>query len=568
MKLRPGYIKRILGGAVFGLYMGYLVFFLNPQIDVTPARLAPVVIVYALLWGAIFGTALWLLRVARVRILGRTEGDFRPHGFGYIVVAAFLSTAIYWGHLAFFRIYLPPGAVRILSKATTLLGAVAFALLLLWVVERNAEKRLSNWIVLVAGVLILFSSFVLYQRRGSYRERERPVVPVPIAVHAQQKVTIVAIRSLPYDWIVTLTGEGELPYFKRGTESGFFTRMRPFNSSSSRSVWASLATGKLPHRHGVTGRYSYRTLLNPGEPWLNVPIGIGFRNWGLLPPVERISAPLPSGNALPVWGMFQRAGSTPVVVNWPASTGRLRSVPLAITDEICRNPAAAISPGFAPQLVTLCREAGQIDPQLLLRLEPLSASRFATVRQAVVSDDASVKAAIRLANSTGASLTVVSLTEVDSMVHALEVEGNNLPGSDSRAGDIIRAGMHRVDALLAEIDRSIDGDILIVVSPSGPRLPSIPASPAAAIAELFSDSDKPGSDEGFLLVMGPRTTPAPNPPIVQVVDLVPTALFGAGLPIARDFDGRVVTEAFADPALSGSSALYIQSYEAAAPDSH
>ena len=42
------------------------------------------------------------------------------------------------------RIYLPIGAVRILSKATTAITITAFLLLALWVVERNAGKRISR----------------------------------------------------------------------------------------------------------------------------------------------------------------------------------------------------------------------------------------------------------------------------------------------------------------------------------------------------------------------------------------------------------------------------------------
>ena len=77
----------------------------------------------------------------------------------------------------------------------------------------------------------------------------------------------------------------------RATESAYFTRLEPFRTSSPKSLWASLATGKLPYRHGVTGRFSYRTPLNRNDPFLLLPSGVGFRAWGLVPPVERISGP-------------------------------------------------------------------------------------------------------------------------------------------------------------------------------------------------------------------------------------------------------------------------------------
>ena len=88
------YLKRFLAGAIFGLYTAHLLYFLNPQIEITPARLVTVTLIYALLCGLLFGTALWLLHVLRVKIFGKETigGD----GFGFIVLAAFIAAALYW----------------------------------------------------------------------------------------------------------------------------------------------------------------------------------------------------------------------------------------------------------------------------------------------------------------------------------------------------------------------------------------------------------------------------------------------------------------------------------------
>ncbi|HEX9493919.1 MAG TPA: hypothetical protein VGA33_11700, partial [Thermoanaerobaculia bacterium] len=156
MKIRWAYLKRVLAGAIFGLYIAHLLYFLNPQVDITPGRLATVTIIYGLICGILFGTALWLLRLLRVKIFGKPESDgaYRAHGFGYVVLAAFIAAALYWMHLYVFRIgYLPIGAVRVLSKATNLITITAFALLLLWVIERNADRRQSR-IIFITGVVL------------------------------------------------------------------------------------------------------------------------------------------------------------------------------------------------------------------------------------------------------------------------------------------------------------------------------------------------------------------------------------------------------------------------------
>src|SRR6185295_19254769 len=116
MTISWAYLKRVLAGAIFGLYIAHLLYFLNPQVDITPGRLATVTIVYGLICGLLFGTILWGLRAIGVRLFGEpNEPGYRAHGFGFVVFAAFVAAALYWMHLDVFRIYLPIGAVRVLS---------------------------------------------------------------------------------------------------------------------------------------------------------------------------------------------------------------------------------------------------------------------------------------------------------------------------------------------------------------------------------------------------------------------------------------------------------------------
>lgn len=560
MKLRPGYLKRILGGAVFGLYIGHLVLFLNPQIPARPGVVAPAVIAYALLWGFLFGSLLWLLRVVRVRVFGRSDGEFRPHGFGYVVVAAFFAAAVYWAHLALLRIYLPPGAVRVLSKASILVAATAFVLFALWLIERNARTRASTGILLCALGVLVASSLLLYQRRALYAERPSPPRPAPVVATPVARVTIVTVRALSYDWLVTADGEGTTPFLRELRSHSYFTRMQPFNSSSSRALWASLATGKLPNRHGVTGRYSYRTLLNRNDPWLNIPIGVGFPTWGLLPPVEKIAAPLPSGNSLPVWSMLGQSGAATVVVNWPASQGSLGGGIRGASDQICRGKAFAQSADDA-LLQKACADAAvalTVDDARLVGHDERARNR---IRDASVADRAAATVALELARETGASLAIISFNQLDETARAIGHEGNSLPASSSPSGDALRVALERVDALIREIDRGIDDDILIVVSPSSFDPPQIPSSPMSALRLLASGFLAPGSDEGFLLVVAPRKKSPANPEPAQVVDLVPTVLYAAGMPIARDLDGRVLPEALGEEIPVDRSAQYIQTYE-------
>jgi hypothetical protein len=501
------YWKRVLAGAIFGLYMAHLLYFLNPQVEITPLRLASVTIIYGLICGLLFGSALWALRLLRVRLFGRPEG-FRTHGFGFVVFAAFISSFIYYLHLQAVQIYLPRGAVRILSKATNAITLTAFILLGLWVLERNADRRKSRAIFVAGVVLIAMSSVFLYQRRESYRTDRKNVVIATIgAVAGHRPVILVAIRNLPYDWIVTMNGEGLLPFFEPLTSRAYFTRLEPFPTTSSKSLWASLATGKLPYRHGVTGRFSYRTPLNRDDPFLLLPNGVGFRAWGLIPPVTRISAPLPAGHALPVWALFQRLQLDARVTAWPA----------------VKTPA--------PQGAT-------------------------AIAQALASDTAAVAAI-----DNQRALTVVALEGFEKAQRALHIFENELPPRTTVKGEGARAYAHELDRLVASLVRAHPDDVIVICSPSAVVPPQLPAN-AYALAMSMISRDDPGADDGFVLITGPGTAHRDNPPPAYAVDVVPTILFAAGLPVGRDMDGRILTEAFDEETLRASVLSAIQTYEA------
>jgi len=566
IRIRPTYLKRALAGAIFGLYMAHLLYYLNPQIDITPGRLLIVTSVYGFICGILLGTTLWILRVVRVRLFGRWEdAEYRPHGFGYVVAAAFFSAAVYWAHLIFFRIYLPPGAVRILSKATTLIAATAFLLFVIWLIERNAGRTVSN--ILLAGAVLLIgaSAFFLYQRRDRYREDDRTTVVTNVTVTESRPVVVLAIRSLPYDWLLTLSGEGNLPFFSRMQREGFVDRMEPFPSTSSKALWASLVTGKLPYRHGVTGRFSYKTLLTgPTDRFQILPSWVGFRAWGLIPPVTRISASLPSGDSLPLWAMFERIELASAVIDWPSAIPGPQASAV-IGETFLRDPSAtgAITSTIdVEQLRRLIRNARIPKNDLTKRLQDLPERERDAVRTAIARDQAVLAITTDLTKQHRFALALAALNSVGDTLAALHSISNTLPPASTTRGAMIRALIGQLDSWLDQLKTALGPDsVLVVVSPSGPAPPSLPATPFAALQELLRFEDI-GANEGFVIVSAQGTIHRENPLPAHVIDLVPTVLFAAGLPVARDFDGRVLTEAFREDVLSTRNMSLVPSYEA------
>lgn len=528
MPIRWSYLKRVLAGAIFGLYMAHLLYFLNPQVDISPARLVVVTLVYSAICGLLFGTALWLLRIIRLHVIpSAEEREESGRGFGFVVLAAFVATANYWIHLMVFRNYLPIGAVRVLSKATNVITATAFALLILWFLERNADRRTSRLIFIIGVVLIAVSSFFLYQRRESYREQRRNVVVANIGtVAGKRPILFVAVRNLPYDWILTMSGEGVLPSIESATKSAYFTRVEPFRTTTWMPLWASLATGKLPYQHGVAGRFSYRTPLSrfdPSERFLLLPRGAGFEVWGL--PVRRFAAQLPSGDALPIWTAFQRLSLRAEVVTWPSMKAA---------------PAKAPAPLAAQQRFNGTGQARQ------------------GILDALTADLAAVEKA---RDDRAFDLRVVELDGFSAAQRALHIFTNDLPPRSSMKGEALRAYAEQVDRMIAAIVHDNPDHLVVICSPSGVVPPAVPSTVWSLASQLIRNDD-PGADDGFLLITGPGVAHKANPQSASVVDVVPTILFAADLPIGRDMDGRVLTDAFADEFLRQTKISAIQTYEA------
>jgi hypothetical protein len=562
MPIRWAYLKRVLAGAIFGLYIANLLYFLNPQVDITPARLLVVTVVYGVICGLLFGSVLWGLRVLRVRLWGRSD-EYRTHGFGFVVLAAFIAAAIYWIHLEVFRIYLPVGAVRVLQKATNAITVTAFVLLLLWVLERNADRHRSR-LVFVAGVVVIaLSSIVLYERRDSYRtEKQRVVVANIGTVAGQRPVLFVAIRNLPYDWIVTMIGEGRLPFFEQARSRAYFTRLEPFPTMDAKALWASIATGKLPFRHGVTGRFAYRTLLNrdPEDRFLIVPSGVGFKAWGLIPPVQRISTQLPSGDSLPLWTLFERIGLRGAVIDWPSSDATGAS--LVVTDDFFSGSSASRAREVSPPAFL-----GQAE-RLLQQPPEIAMQRFAgatkarpRIAAALAADLSSVAIVRAVAPNRAFALDAVALNGYEEAQRAIHIFTNDLPPKTNVKGEVARAYAEQLDRMLASLAHDFPDHLIVVVSPSGPVPPTISATPYEIVRDHIV-ADDPGADDGFVLIIGGGVAHRDNPEAAHAEDVVPTILYAAGLPVARDMDGRVLTDAFAEEVLRRNPLSVVQTYEA------
>lgn len=550
MVVRSGYLERFVAGAIFGLYMAHLLYYLNPQIEITPWKLAFVTMLYGVICGLLFGTALWLLRKARLKVFG--EPDDQPRGLGVIVSATFLSAAVYGGHFILFRVFLPLGVVRLLAKATVMITITGLLFLILWVITRNTSPRMSRTAYWGVLLLIAFSSVFLYQRREHYTIDRREAVVVDVGdVAGRRPVILVAVRGLPYDWLVTMMGESRLPFFEESRAAGYFTRTEPFPSTHPRALTASLVTGKLPYRHGVTGRFAWVTPINDEEnPFLLIPYGVGFRQWGLLPPVRRNLSTLPTGSSIAFWTAIERAGLRSATFNWPAAvlSGTAASIAMPDTSFLESGPGREQNATVVPESISSAASK-------------LTARRRTPLLRSVRADLSAAASLAGVARERSHSVATVSLNMLADAPRLLGVDGNDLPSASTPAGGTIRAYVEEVDRILGDLARTRPDAVIMVVSPAAPNAPAIPDSPIRALGTILAPPD-PGTADGFFLIRGRHVVHAANATPARVVDIVPTLLFASGLPLARDMDGRAIVEAFDDAFLRENLLSFIQTYEA------
>jgi hypothetical protein len=138
-------------------------------------------------------------------------------------------------------------------------------------------------------------------------------------------------------------------------------------------------------------------------------------------------------------------------------------------------------------------------------------------------------------------------------------------GSAARAAaDRVATYYGQLDAFLAEVwSHGEKGPRLLAVvsaygaSPRGgwPRLWQ-GVAPEVALGGSFADAP-----DGVLLLYGEGVRPGALVTGAQLEDLAPTLLYGLGFPVARDFDGQVLTSVFEKRFLARHPLTFFPSYE-------
>jgi hypothetical protein len=347
------------------------------------------------------------------------------------------------------------------------------------------------------------------------------------------------------DALLPLAEQGKLPSFGALLDGGVAARLTGFAPARPAALEASWATGKYPWRHGVSGDHLYEArALGAGRSLRLLPLRVGFASWGLaggrtlpLSPAQR--------TALPVWEIVARAGRAVEVAGFHPALGPSTLEPVGEPGAALRAEQALAASGWAALAAGLGEDRRRLES---LRLK-LAGER---------PPDAAFVAL--------AGLEPASLATFGGFARA-EIEGSRA-GEMRRAADALITYLSGLDAEIGALWETMpEPRLLVVSSPYGVAAPG-------GLARLLGDlgggqqhlrGTLAGPPDGILLARGVGLRQGAHLPDVRGIDLAPTLLYAAGLPIARDLDGRVVAEAF-EPALLGRQAFsFVPSFEGLAP---
>lgn len=562
-----------LPGALLGTHVAGLIFFLNPELPFTVGPVVRGVMIYATLMGlaALVAALPWLW--------GRPGRALRYLPWG-LTAALVLAALLDWAHASHYAFSLPSGINRRMIRAALLLSIVALATFytaLLHSMARRAYGRRSRWGI---ALLVLASVYVMVERREAFRPGPPPSPrPSTVADIQRPHLLVVGLEGASLDAVLPLASQGRLPFLASVVDGGAYGHLASLTPNRRKVLWSTLATGKYPYKHGLVGEVRYPAPLLASDAWLKLtPAWLAFRGWGTLG-IDAVPTDATDLGALAAWEVLPKLGVGSGVVGWPASSPAAADPVFVVSDLYFSDPSR---PGSArPEEVAARARLFRLRPD---ELDPLILAAFG---EAALGEEVPQVISRSLARDGArgslSSLLLQQYRQSEALFlyldglgpvtrdylggHAAVMEGSQRR-EDRRSAALLAAYYAQLDLMLSRLwDRVPTPKLLAVVSAYG-------AEPAAgwtrAIWNLtlgeVGGGGAPGasfkdSPDGALLLYGEGVARGTLLTGAELVDVVPTLLYGAGLPIARDLDGRVLTAAFDRAHLARHPLTFLPSYE-------
>ncbi len=525
-------------GLFAGIHLTGLLFFLNPHLPFHPLPVLRTGAYYgglgAVATGALLLAVSWRRPERPLRLL--------PWSMAAVFGAA---AALDLAHAARYEHFLPPGIHDRLTKAGLWLALAALITACTAFLHSYRRKRpygtRSRFGIAGLAVLTVYSVF---ERREAF-DPPPPISPRAAAIDSAPppNLLIVGLDGASLDAILPLSEQGLLPFFSETMRAGSYGRAESIEPAVRRSLWTTVVTGKHPFRHGVVAERTWGAPPLPGERFHLTPGAIAFGLWGDRGAPE--GGPAVRRSAPALWQIAGTFGIDSVALDFGVGlTGTSGARAAALGSAMVDERLARLGDGPPAALYTAALRDLETQSQLLATL----ASR--------PREDARL-----LAFALMDGLAAVSRLYYDAY-EAVQFDGDQAQARIEQAR-WLSSYYAFLDGLIAEAWQQLPPPrMLAVVSAYGFRrsgpVRRLLGSRIEASAIAGGGLQTP---DGLLLLRGQGIREDVLLTRLGIQDVTPTLLYALNLPVARDIDGRVLTESFEPAILARRPIAFVPSYE-------
>lgn len=533
-------INSLISGLFFAFLLAVLVADLNISRPFSAGFLAQLTVSLAPVYGLLLAVvcALGFLiaqfffgRGARIAVI---SPSFLTLSFSLLIV---LFLAIFRTNEQYFSSFFSPEMNSRLLTQGVLLLALSFLGLISLVGFRRFRKALFFW---AYSVLLVFGLNLVLVQRSRFPLPKGPSDTTPLlGKKTGNRITLIGLDGLSYDIIVPLISRGKLPNFSWLMENGNSGKLKSFSPTETRSLQASLSTGKLPAKHRLLSDRRYR-LWRMSEDLETAPRFILFSQltrFGFL----KITPARPAVRVKDFWQILEGNRITCLNMSWPpaAEGPEPSSKAEKLAAYLLGEPGPPGDPLSSLARVSFLRDAAAE--------EYAGAERTAHQHQVL-------------------HLRLDGLNRVQAYFYKYSFPqqyGDITQDRIDRYGPVIERYYEYYDGLIGKFLTGLkDDEILVVYSPFG--VEPLPLW-KRFVERLLGDPEVSAYHElapdGVVFFYGRGVRQTKSEELVRITDIAPTLLYFLGLPVGRDMDGIVRSSVFADDFRADNPIIYISSYE-------
>ena len=587
--LRKTLASAALAASVLAADLVVLVLFLNPGVELR--REGAALFLSLFVPGFVVGGAA-LTGVATLGALARFwPRATRPPLAGHpwfttsMLSATAAAAALYWLNLLAYRHSIPVESLRgLFAAAISVTGAsvVLFAVGLDSLLFPFRGRAIPAVLVVLAPALAVALPLAL---RPLPAPPARPVPVVTESVDPPRRITLIGVDGLSPERVIEGAADETLPVFARALKRGAFGPLATLRPTEGPPLWTTVFTGRLPRDHGVKSSVSYtlcgsRTVyeLLPKGAFVSVLERTGLVRRAPVTSAARRGRTLP--DALNAFGI-----ATGLVRIWgthPAErrSGFVLSPYFHVLAEDPRATEALSPPDLLGEAQARVVRPADLDPALLAEfIEPAPTDgsegrrlRSELVERALCPDFTYRRAGELLRSAYDPPFFATYVSGLDVVGHSFlrfahpDRFGDVSPADARRYGRVLPRYESLVGQWIGEAMQGLRaGEVLLVVSAHGLEpVPLWRRLLAGVIGDRRISGTHASGPAGFILAVGDGIRPGLVLTNASLLDVAPTILYLSGLPVARDMEGRVLTEMVDDDFARAHPVTFIPSFESLA----